>query len=240
MESKGILYLAIGELYKNHTLNGIKALRRLGYSENIRVITDVMNWESEELDFELILVPALKYRFSSRYYKTQLYQYAFDLTLFLDADTIPISSIEEIWTFLEISDLAVSSDLHPNVSSVIEKSINEPERRKPEYDLMKKLQLENEHYYNSGVILFKKNPQVEAFFYYWHLEWLRFLSEDQLAFVRALNLTSVKIKLLPSIWNQRPKAFSSLKEAIFSGVKILHFLSRQRELMQEFGLDDLK
>src|SRR5688500_14813937 len=102
MHSKGILYLALGEVYKKLTLHSIRFLRSAGCKENIRVITDISSWEDEFLNIEIIIIKGIKpSKFSSRYYKTQIINYSFDINLFLDSDTIPISSIDRIWNYLD-------------------------------------------------------------------------------------------------------------------------------------------
>lgn len=49
---------------------------------------------------------------------------------------------------------------------------------------------------NTGVLFFAKTPRVKKFFEAWRLEWLRFKSWDQGAFLRALRRAPVSIWLL--------------------------------------------
>jgi len=235
-QNKGVLYLAIGEDYLALALKSISYLRATTYAGSIRLVTNCDCVEiSNHLNIEIIFVAVDDESiFNSRYFKTQINQYAYTETLFLDADTLPIAPIDDIWEFLNESDLAFALDLHPNVGHVIQNSINDPERRQLEYQLMQDLELTNEQYFNSGVMLFKKNELIESFFSSWHTEWLKFRNEDQLALVRALKMVDGKISTLPSMWNQRPKKFQSLTDAKANDIKILHFLSRQRTLLQTF------
>jgi hypothetical protein len=73
----------------------------------------------------------------------------------------------------------------------------------------------------------------------WHQEWNRFRGEDQLALVRAIAGSGTKVCTLDSSWNRRPKAFTSVGEARAAGVRILHFLSRQRSLLNDAYLGEV-
>jgi hypothetical protein len=231
----GVLYLAIGAEHCAYVSKSISQLRYFGYTGRIRVVTDCREREIAQPDVELIRVPGVTPGFSTRWYKTQLYTYSFErATLFLDSDTLCVASINAVWEELGTNDLCMAQDLHPNVLHVIENSINEPERRKPEYDWMALNGLTSHIYYNSGVMLFRRAPAVKSFFEQWHLEWLRFGHEDQLALVRALVKCDVSVRLLPEYWNRRPKGLNSIRDAQREGIKILHFLSRQRGYWADF------
>ena len=234
--NRGIVYLAIGTEYQRYVVNSISCLRLTGYDGAIRIVSDISDWSETVTDCELILVDNVGEGFGSRYYKTQIYKYSYDFTLYLDADTIPIAPIEEIWNKLINSEMCMSLDLHPNVEHVIQNSVNDPERRRIEYDLMISSGLSQNPFYNSGVIAFRRCRIVENTFAEWHRQWKLFKHEDQLALVRAISRTGIQINTLSSIWNHRPRGISSLKEAQNSGIKILHFLSRQRPLMAQFDL----
>lgn len=232
---RGVLYLAIGPEHFSYASKSITQLRYFGYSGRIRIVTDGDEQRLTALDVELISIPSVTSGFPTRWYKTQLYAYGFErTTLFLDSDTLCVAPISDVWDELGTNDLCMAGDLHPNVLHVIENSINQPERRKPEYDWMVLNELTSHDYYNSGVILFRRAPNVEALFRRWHLEWLRFRHEDQLALVRALAQCNFCVGRLPEYWNRRPKGLRSIDEAQREGTKILHFLSRQRGYWADF------
>lgn len=233
-EKRGVLYLALGEEYKLYTIRSISNLRRFGYLGLVRVIADTSEWNSDQLGYELVRVPKMDVGFGSRYYKTKLIDYGFDTTLFLDSDTLPIAPINRIWRRSIRADFSLCLDLHPNVGHVIRNSINDPERRRPEYELMIKLRLTDHPYFNSGVMLFRRCEETLALFNVWHEEWKRFGHEDQLALVRAIAECRMNVGTLDSNWNRRPKSFDSIEQAQGAGVKILHFLSRQRPLWGKF------
>jgi|GEM_PF-1651769 len=231
--SNGVLYLALGAAYAKLVTDSARTLRLHGYDGPVRVVTDTPSHDLVDLECETLVVGSLPGGFASRFHKTQLYRWSFDRTLFLDADTIVISSIEEIWELLRGHDVAMAPDMHPFVADVIAHSVNDPARRAPEYQLMSELGLADRRYYNSGVMLFEQNGRVARMFSRWHQEWNRFGGEDQLALVRAIAATGTRVSALDSAWNRRPKAFSSVNEARSAGVRILHFLSRQRPLLNE-------
>jgi len=231
--NRGVLYLALGGSYTRLTVDSARTLRLHGYDGPVRVVTDAPSRELVDLECETLVVGSLPGGFASRFHKTQLNRWSFERTLFLDADTIVISSIEEVWELLAGHDIAMAPDMHPSVADVIAKSVNDPARRAPEYQLMRDLGLAERRYYNSGVMLWDQNGRMSRMFSRWHQEWNRFGGEDQLALVRALAATGAKVATLDSTWNRRPKAFTSVDEARGAGVRILHFLSRQRSLLNE-------
>jgi hypothetical protein len=231
--NKGVLYLALGESYTRLATGSARTLRLHGYDGPVRVITDAPTRDLVDLECETLVVGSLPGGFASRFHKTQLYRWSFERTLFLDADTIVISAIDEVWDLLAGHDIAMAPDLHPDVADVIARSVNDPARRAPEYQLMRELGLVDRRYYNSGVMLFDQNGRMARLFRHWHQEWNRFGGEDQLALVRAIDATGAKVSPLDSSWNRRPKSFSSVDEARTAGVRILHFLSRQRQLLND-------
>jgi hypothetical protein len=230
---RGVLYLALGESYAKLATDSARTLRLHGYDGPVRVITDAPSHDLVDLECETLVVGSLPSGFASRFHKTQLYRWSFQRTLFLDADTIVISDIAEIWELLRGHDVAMAPDMHPSVADVITHSVNDPTRRGPEYQLMRDLGLVDRRYYNSGVMLFDQNGRTSKMFNRWHQEWNRFGGEDQLALVRAIAASGARVSTLDSAWNRRPRAFSSVDEARSAGVRILHFLSRQRPLLNE-------
>ncbi|WP_232303788.1 glycosyltransferase [Pseudofrankia sp. DC12] len=231
--NRGVVYLALGESYANLVTDSARTLRLHGYDGPVRVITDAPSHELVDLECETLVVGSLPGGFASRFHKTQLYRWSFERTLFLDADTIVISSIDEVWELLAGRDMAMAPDMHSSVADVIARSVNDPSRRAPEYQLMQELGLAGRRYYNSGVMLWDQNGRMSRMFNRWHQEWNRFGGEDQLALVRAIAATGTKVATLDSTWNRRPKAFASVDEARGAGVRILHFLSRQRALLND-------
>jgi glycosyltransferase involved in cell wall biosynthesis len=89
-------------------------------------------------------------------------------------------------------------------------------------------------WYNSGVILWRRNEATDRLFETWGREWSRFGRIDQGALARALKSSAPALHALSSIWNSTPNRFASIKAARRAGVRILHFLSKQRPLLSRF------
>jgi hypothetical protein len=239
--SRGVLYLALGTGYRYLTLASISALRRYGYRGPIRVVTDDEGWVPPALNCEAIVVPDVGDGYSTRYYKTRLLEFAYDLTLYLDSDAIPIADIDDVWSCLRDCDIAMAADARQTVGALIAGDRHIEERR-AEFGLMMRLGLTSRVYFNSGVMVFRRSSTTAAVFASWHEEWLRFRNRDQLALVRAVALTDTPVGSLPPAWNCPPipvradgrlnsRSFASIRDARDSGVKVLHFLSYSRSLM---------
>jgi hypothetical protein len=227
---RGVLYLAVGDLHRALAIASISSLRRYGYEGSIRVVTDQQGWIPPELSCESVLVPAVSDGFSTRRYKTRLYQYAYDTTLFLDSDAIVVADIGQVWGLLDNCDIAMAADLRPSIEELIASDRDRKDAR-AEFNLMIRLGLTNRAHYNSGVMLFRRSSAVEDLFDSWHAEWQRYRRRDQLALVRAIALTDPAVRPLPVIWNCPAATVSSIRAAQSAGIKVLHFLSRHRGAM---------
>src|SRR6516162_5156705 len=95
--SVGVVYVCVGQTYSRLALLSISYLRRNGYRGAIRVVTDSRSRRFDQLDCEMLWAEAGHTGFASRHYKTQLDRLAFDMTLFMDADAVPIAPVGHIW-----------------------------------------------------------------------------------------------------------------------------------------------
>jgi hypothetical protein len=229
-EDQGVLYLALGERYHQETIASVTSLRRYGYRGAIRVVTDDQAWMPPHLECETVRVPVVGDGFATRYYKTQLFRFAYSTTLFLDSDAIPIGDIEPIWQCLGNSDVALAADLRPTIGELIARDRGD-RRWTEEFDLMIRLGLTAHAFYNSGVMMFRKTSAVQDLFALWHDEWQRFGGRDQMALTRALAVTAARVQALPIIWNVPARDFASIRDAQDAGAKVLHFFSSNRRYM---------
>jgi hypothetical protein len=220
--SLGVVYLCFGEVYLQLTALSISQLRRCGYAGPIRILTNARSFDFRDRSCEVLRVPSVGTGFATRHYKTQINKFAFDTTLLLDADAIPIAAIGHIWRELRFADVCMSLDLHPDIRDLVMKSEKGRERRIPEYSYMNELGLMEHPFYSSGVMLFRRNAATDELFELWHEEWNRFQDEDQLALVRALARTNCRVHTLAPRWNARLSRFGSVEDAQLSGVRILH------------------
>jgi hypothetical protein len=231
---RGVLYLAIGDEYRALAGASISCLRRYGYRGPVRVVTDQPGWLPPELRCEQVLIPGAADGLASRHYKTQLVRFAYDLTLFLDADAIPVSDISGIWTLLDDGDIAMAADIQRSVGEAITMNWRRDwwkEEWGDEYKLMIRLGLAGYPYLNSGVILFRRTDAVARLFDAWHQEWQRYGTRDQMALARAAALTATRFRILSQEWNCQPRHFASIRDAQQAGARVLHFLSANRAFM---------
>jgi len=220
--SVGVVYAAFGAAYRELAVLSIVWLRRTGYSGPVRVLTGDQYWPADALGCEIVRIPTVGDGFATRHYKTQINTYGYDTTLFLDADTLPVSSIRRIWRELRFADFCLSLDYHPKVENLIAKGTIGRDRRELEFRTMSDLGLLDHAFYNSGVMLFRRSAVTDRFFTTWHEEWNRFRHEDQLAMVRAIARTGLKVRTLAPRWNARLKRSATIEGAQLRGVRIVH------------------
>lgn len=230
----GVLYLSIGTSCAQLTVQSVSFLRQSGYDGSIRVVSDSHLPGGDELEFETIVVPAVESTWESRQYKTQLNRFAFERTLYLDADTLPIASVDALWDELRWADICLAHDIQSDVGSFLNVSRGKEHLSPDELIYMDGLPLRSRHYYNSGVMLWRQCPSVDRLFRVWHREWKRFRNLDQLALVRAIAQTGTMVHTLSPVWNCPGGKFPSIVASQRAGVRILHFLSKQRVLLSRY------
>jgi hypothetical protein len=231
---RGVLYLAVGGEHRELALASVSCLRRYGYRGPVRVVTDQPGWLPPELGCDQVLVPDAGTGLAARHYKTQLDRFAYETTLFLDADAIPVGDISGIWELLEDGDIAMAADLHRSIGNAITMNRRRDwwkEEWGDEYQLMIRLGLVGHPAFNSGVIVFRPTAAVAGLFREWHREWQRYGKKDQMALVRALALTGTRVRSLPLEWNCQARYFASVLDAREAGIRVLHFLSANRKFL---------
>lgn len=242
--SRGVLYFAAGRRHRGLALASITSLRRYGYDGAVRVVSDEPGWLPGDLGCELVLEPQAPTGLGSRRVKTQMVRHAFDITLYLDADAMPISPVDDIWPLLGGSDLAMAADVHTSVAETVRQNRHrDPWQELPwrdELQLMLRLGLSEAPVFNSGVMLFRRTLAVQRLFAAWHEEWLCYRRRDQMALVRAAALVGTTIRTLPGAWNSQPRYYASIRDARNAGVRVLHFLSANRPFLSPELLTDLQ
>jgi hypothetical protein len=226
------------------TILSISWLRRSGYSGPVRVVTDIQDWPVDRLGCEIERVPSVGEGTPTRGYKTRMDIYGYDTTLYLDADTLPVSTISGIWREARIADICMTRDLHPNIQDLVAQrakvhgtwqgwTASSPEIREKEFRHMSDLRLMLHPYYNAGVMLFRRSAATHRLFEVWHEEWGRFRNDDQLALVRAIDKTGFRVHTLDPGWNARLTDFETIENAQRNGVHILHLRPWEAHLVQE-------
>ena len=196
--ARGILYLNTGSGPRRAELlrNSLRSLAATNPLIPFHVLTDVPT------DFPFTWVDSLPGQ-RSREIKTALHRFTpFDLTLFLDDDTVLARPIE-LEGMIGDAELAMSRDLFGTLGEAAALS-----RLPGEYVTAREVEETMAQcgpdfpMFNSGVLLFRERKKVRAFFERWHGEWAKHRACDQFALARALHATGIKVKELPATYNQ--------------------------------------
>jgi Glycosyl transferase family 8 len=153
--------------------------------------------------------------FVSRYVKTHLIDWSpYKSTLFLDADILPCSPVSDLWQYLDQSSIAMVNDRLPTVEmcdhiSAQEKSFTLAQI--PPFSAQ----------YNSGVMLWQNNQEMQQLFKQWQFEWQIFQKQDQLALVRALHHCQISVAQIPQTYNVSPIDSIGLIQAGYK-INLLH------------------
>lgn len=123
----------------------------------------------------------------------------FQRTLYLDADTVAISSLASGFNLLRYFDVALAIDLTTVAQGVLAGMLTYTEEER----LATREALPTPHLtqYACGAIFFRKSDETARLFQAWRAEWLRFQWRDQGAFLRALYRTPIRYVALPTEWN---------------------------------------
>ena len=243
------MYISVGsDVYFKAAVASALVFTRLNRHSNITVLCDRSDEEisylcrdfAPEITFKQINVP-YDCAFKSRHIKTLLYDLSpYDETLYLDSDIIAIKPVMDLWQNLEHHDLAMALDSRPLVSQC-----NHISAAELKYTLS--LCCESAAQYNGGVLLWKRSSAAKKLFKRWAKEWQVFQKHDQLALVRALEYSGVKIKELHQRYNVSPKEFMPETWPGLDQVSLLHcwggqvrsgaFLSKIRQLYPDVAAE---
>jgi Glycosyl transferase family 8 len=205
MTRRGVIYCATAHIaYLEAALISALALRQQEPQVPITILSDQLWLKTLHLE-QYGITPRLLTAaeaglgpFSSRHIKTQLNTLtAYEESLFLDADILPLRSIADLWQALDHSDVAMVPDRLPRVSLCDHISSEEKE-----YTLARLAG--DAVQFNSGVLLWRDTAASQSLFHQWHREWLTFQKQDQLALVRALHTTGMAVTPLPKTYNTSP------------------------------------
>lgn len=149
--SIGVVYIATGQKYIDEACLSVASLKAKLPDLNTTLFADKPVNHSNFDNVFIIENPKYSYIDKIEY----MYQSPYQKTLFLDTDTFVCSNFQEIFSLLDRFELAAAHE--PIRESFVIKEIPEsfPEM-------------------NTGVVLFKKSPQVEKFF----SDWLKFYQRD--------------------------------------------------------------
>lgn len=159
--------------------------------------------------------------------------------LFLDCDVLVLGPLSGVWETLSRADLALVRDCHSTVgeAAYFDTMLRLGEFHADEMGLTPQIVGPDHPYYNAGIVGWKRNNTVRAFFQKWHAEWLRTRTSDQYPMVRALRQSRIRVAELPGTYNFWGKDMGRLADAQAAGIVCLHFWGAFKHRMIEF-VDD--
>lgn len=168
----------------------------------------------------------------SRYLKTNLRKFIDGDMLFVDSDTLIVSSLEEVDHFdFEIGAVA---DAHVNIKDYKSKDKIYKWAKIGDWDVD-----ENKPYLNSGVIYVKDSVITrdfyEKWYHYWYKNYKKGLYKDQSSLAKTNVIMGYLIKEMSGFWNCQ---FIEGGLKYLSGAKIIHYYSSRGNLPYYFSRKD--
>lgn len=194
--TEGAMILSAGENRRHLLANSTASLRRNNPQLGLKVFSDRV-WVGYDCE---VVEDATG--FGSRSVKTQmLCAPAFPSGIMLDDDTVTLGPLPSVASVLGDCELALAPDRFQSIralftdrSAATESWLGVEER---EFTLSAFPDAMEMPHWNTGVIFYRDTPSVREFSKVWHEEWLRFGRIDQIAFVRAVIRTGIRIATLP-------------------------------------------
>jgi len=220
-ESKGVLYIATGEKYRDEACRSAESLKAQMPDLPVTIMTNAP--VDAPVFNQVIIIPTPYYGYSDKV--QQMYSSPYELTLFLDTDTYVCDDISEMFILLERFDMAAAHA--PFRFSSIDAGFPKDYLLDGIPDSFPEM--------NTGVVLFKKSPRVARFFATWvalQQDALKCESNppDQVSFRQALFESELRLATLTPEYNCRFIA----PTFVCGTVKILHgqhselpFIARQ-------------
>lgn len=198
----GIVYMAFGDAARVELAKSIASLKKfanypvlvVGDKKFRRVPTVI--WKGE---YPYNPVAMRQHKFMAGRVKPFLYAISpFDRTLYLDCDTEFAQSPEEGFALLDRWDMAAAR--HAGQERTIRVlRFNDEERGAMIEHLSGNSDVP---YLNSGVIFFRKCPQVEKVFQDWYTYWMEWGHwDEQQALMRAIYMNPLRMLVLNECWN---------------------------------------
>ena len=203
--SKGVVYVAVGEVYTNMAIASSISLKRHNPDLAVHLFTDQEGIKVESIE---------SYGSIENPHRRSKVDYIsaspFDLTLYLDSDTFVLENLHGMFNILERFDLAIAHAHKRNIVATTETWTVQLPYAFPQL--------------NSGVILFRRNELTQQLL----SDWARAYHEsgfkkDQVTLRQLIWLSEARIYILPPEYNIRFKKYLDIwteQEAI---PKILHF-----------------
>lgn len=192
-KSIGVIYVATGDKYIAEACNSASSLKKQMPDIKITLFTD-HNFDNVHFE-NIIIIPQPHYNYRDKI--VYMSQSPYDYTLFLDTDTYICNDFREIFTLLDRFDIAVAYT---------------PQRAGKFKDVPESFQM-----MNTGVILYRKTPEIIEFFNEW-LKLHKNKDPDQPTFREAIYKSLLRLAILTPEYNYR---FPFLG-CVSGKVKIIH------------------
>lgn len=235
-KGEGFLLLSTGNDRKRWLFNLVSSIKTHYPEAPIHVLTDT------PLDLDHTLVEP-RFREESRFYKTQLDRFSpFDVTLFLDDDTLILAPFGNFDDLLGSDDVAMAIDPFATMGrwkSHVAKNCRGVTIAWDRFlDLLPDA-CEGLPYHNSGVIAWRRSAKATQLFSTWHNLWLHGGGgADQTWLALAIIETKAEIRTLPASLNFYPVVEHYNGHPVVpsaSDARIVHFLSPQgKRRMKDF------
>jgi len=191
MTTTGIIFVAIGDLYLKNAIRASNSVRRFHPDLRIHLFTDLEGEAAIKRvhvnSFSSISLIANPHRRS----KIEcMANSPFEHTLYLDTDVRLASEISHLFKVLEKYDIALC---------------HEHRRSQAKMDVHWRIDLPNAFpQFNSGAVLFRKNPAMDSFFRQWAENYQAAgIKQDQVTLRELLWTSEVKLFVLPPEYNIR-------------------------------------
>jgi len=211
--SVGVIYVATGSKYVNEALNSASSLKEKMPKLDITIFSDE-NVKAKCIN-ECVIIKSSNNGYLDKI--VGMSKSPYESTLFLDSDTYICDDFSELFTLLKKYDIgAAEAELRAG-SNLLGETYNYQEIKDIDGRFIFPM-------YNSGVILYKKSPQVSQFFSDWltladkQMQEKRITYGDQPAFQITLHKSNLREVVLTPEYNCRfifPVCVSGI-------VKILH------------------
>jgi hypothetical protein len=222
LQTFGVVYVAYGAPYLAMAITSLLSLRVTNPNVPVCVVTNVVP-DAPQRDWWR---PSDQWVFlgeeteTNRNAKTGIYHLSpFDLTLFLDCDTMVLGDLSPISGYLEYFDVLLSAVYNPDPN---------PKRK----ILGGKYRYTVDGHFNGGVFAFRRGIEVEQFFTLWndrfHALGYRL---DQPALVEAYFLSKAHMFPLPPKWNSGDKWAD--RSGARKEIVVWHYKTRPEPLVRE-------
>lgn len=214
---RGVVYLAFGDLFLAMALRSAATVKELDPSVGTCIVTNVAS--------PSVLAPATRglvdhwvhseqATSDNRLTKVRILDHApFDKTVYLDADTLVLGHLRELFVMLDWFDVAVRLNPFGRGGG------------KGRWEVLGGLQTGQLPHWNSGVIAFRRGAGARDFFDAWSNAYARVgASSDQVSLVEAVFNTGARVLSLDVRWNC-PLGLH-LARGKEMGTKVLHYTSK--------------